>query len=106
LTDDAALREASFDSAKIPFRPEAVVRARQEAHVGVVLALANRHGVPVTTRGRGTTLTGAATPVRGGWVLDTLALTKIAIDDEAVVPLAQRAGYGASRHVASRSTQR
>jgi glycolate oxidase len=38
----------------------------------VVLLLANRHGVPVTTRGRGTTLTGAATPVRGGWVLDLL----------------------------------
>jgi hypothetical protein len=26
LTDDAALTEASYDSAKIPFRPEAVVK--------------------------------------------------------------------------------
>lgn len=83
FTDDATLREASFDSAKIPFRPEAVIRVRREADVGTVLELANQHGVPVTTRGRGTTLTGAATPVRGGWVLDTLALNKIAIDDEA-----------------------
>ena len=83
LTDDAALAEASFDSAKIPFRPEAVIRVRKESEVGAVLALANQHRVPVTTRGRGTTLTGAATPVRGGWVLDTLALNTISIDDEA-----------------------
>jgi glycolate oxidase len=83
FTDEASLNEASFDSAKLAFRPEAVVRVRREAEVGVVLELANKHGVPVTTRGRGTTLTGAATPVRGGWVLDTLALNKIAIDDEA-----------------------
>lgn len=92
LTDDAARHDASFDSAKLPFRPEAVVRVTAEAQVGVVLALANRHGVPVTTRGRGTTLTGAATPVRGGWVLDTLALATIAIDEEAGMA---RVGAGA-----------
>ena len=83
LTDDGSLSNASFDSAKIPFRPEAVIHARKEAQVGVVLTLANQHGVPVTTRGRGTTLTGAATPVRGGWVVDTLALDRITIDEEA-----------------------
>ncbi|MBM3854178.1 MAG: FAD-binding oxidoreductase, partial [Verrucomicrobia bacterium] len=82
-TDAASLDEAAFDSAKIPFRPEAMIRVRREEEVGVVLALANRHRVPVTTRGRGTTLTGAATPVRGGWVLDVRALDRIAIDEEA-----------------------
>ncbi|MEO5958972.1 MAG: FAD-binding protein, partial [Opitutaceae bacterium] len=82
-TDEAALREVSFDSSKIPFSPIAAIRVRKEADVGVVLELANRFRVPVTTRGRGTTLTGAAAPVRGGWVLDTLALNKIAIDGEA-----------------------
>jgi glycolate oxidase len=93
FTDNAALDAASFDSAKIPCRPEAVVHVRAESDVGVVLALANRHGVPVTTRGRGTTLTGAATPVRGGWVLDLLGLNKIAIDDEAGLA---RVGAGAT----------
>ena len=83
LTGEPAIHEASFDSAKIPFRPAAVIRVRQEAEVGVVLTLANRHRVPVTARGRGTTLTGAATPVRGGWVLDTRALDRIEVDDEA-----------------------
>ena len=93
FTDSAALDAASYDSAKIPFRPDAVVRARTESHIGVVLALANRYGIPVTTRGRGTTLTGAATPVRGGWVLDLLALNTIAIDDEAGMA---RVGAGAT----------
>jgi glycolate oxidase len=83
LTDEASTHEASFDSAKIPFRPAAVIRVRVEAQVGVVLELANRYRVPVTTRGRGTTLTGAATPVQGGWVIDTLGLDQVAIDDEA-----------------------
>ncbi len=92
FTDDAAREAASFDSAKIPFRPVAVIRVQKEAQVGVVLELANMYRVPVTTRGRGTTLTGAATPVRGGWVLDTLALNQIAIDDEAGMA---RVGAGA-----------
>ena len=50
---------------------------RREEQVGVVLELANAFRVPVTTRGRGTTLTGAAAPRRGGWVLDTRALNRI-----------------------------
>lgn len=92
MTDDASLTAASFDSVKIPFRPEAVIHVRREKDVGVVLALANKYRVPVTTRGRGTTLTGAATPVRGGWVLDMLALKTIAIDNEAGMA---RVGAGA-----------
>ncbi len=82
-TDVVSLHEAGFDSSKILFAPEAVIRARNEADVGTVIELANRHGVPVTTRGRGTTLTGAAAPRRGGWVLDMLALAAITIDGEA-----------------------
>jgi glycolate oxidase len=82
-TDEAARHAASFDSSKILFDAEAVIRPRKEADIGVVLALANQHRVPVTTRGRGTTLTGAAAPVRGGWVIDMLGLDKIEIDGEA-----------------------
>jgi glycolate oxidase len=74
---------ASFDSSKISFLPEAVVTPRAEADVGVVLTLANKHRVPVTVRGRGTTLMGSAAPVRGGWVVDLRRLTRIAIDPEA-----------------------
>lgn len=74
---------ASFDSSKISFLPEAVITPRAEAEVGVVLELANKHRVPVTVRGRGTTLMGSAAPVNGGWVIDMLKLNRIAIDADA-----------------------
>jgi glycolate oxidase len=74
---------ASFDSSKISFLPVAVITPRAEAEVGVVLTLANKYRVPVTVRGRGTTLMGSAAPVRGGWVVDMLQLSKIAIDADA-----------------------
>jgi glycolate oxidase len=80
LTDDQTRFDESFDSAKISFLPDAVVKVRREEQVGTVLALANQYNVPVTVRGRGTTLTGSATPVRGGWLLDLLSLNRIKID--------------------------
>ena len=82
-TDTEARRAAAFDSSKLPYPPEAVVFPRNEADLAVVLALANEHRVPVTTRGRGTSLTGSAAPVRGGWVVDMLAWNRIRIDAEA-----------------------
>jgi glycolate oxidase len=81
-TAPAALHAAAFDSSKILFQPVAVIKPRKEADIGVVLQLANRHRVPVTVRGRGTTLTGAAAPARGGWVIDMLRLNRIRIDAE------------------------
>lgn len=82
-TDDASRQAAAFDSSKIPFLPAAVIKPRREADIGVALTLANRHRVPVTVRGRGTTLMGSAVPVRGGWVIDMLRLNRIRIDAEA-----------------------
>jgi glycolate oxidase len=74
---------ASFDSSKISFLPDAVITPRQESQIGVVLELANLHRIPVTVRGRGTTLMGSAAPVRGGWVIDMLRLKKVSIDADA-----------------------
>lgn len=74
---------ASFDSSKLSFLPAAVITPRDEAEVGAVLTLANKHRVPVTVRGRGTTLMGSAAPVRGGWVIDMLRLNKVRIDADA-----------------------
>ncbi len=79
-TDPATCFAASYDSSKISFLPEAVIKPRDEAAIGVALELANLHGVPVTVRGRGTTLMGSAAPMRGGWVIDMLALNRIKID--------------------------
>ena len=77
------LETASFDSLKIAFLPEAVIFPRHHADVAKVLELANAHRVPVTIRGRGTSLTGSAAPRRGGWVLDLLAWNRIRIDADA-----------------------
>jgi len=82
-TDERTRWEASFDSSKLSYLPEAVIRPRRVEDVGEILVLANRHRVPVTVRGRGTTLTGAAVPLRGGWVIELLGLRKIRIDAEA-----------------------
>jgi len=82
-TGDAARFAASFDSSKISFLPAAVIKPRKEADIGVALQLAHKYRVPVTVRGRGTTLMGSAAPVQGGWVIDMLALNRISIDVDA-----------------------
>ncbi|HXQ82055.1 MAG TPA: FAD-binding protein, partial [Opitutaceae bacterium] len=82
-TDGVSRRAASFDSSKIPFPPRAVVFPRGRADIAAVLELANRRGVPVTVRGRGTSLTGSAAPARGGWVLDLHGWDRVRIDARA-----------------------
>lgn len=82
-TDSASLYAASFDSSRLSFLPEAVIVPRKREDIGVVLALANRHRMPVTVRGRGTSLTGSASPREGGWVIDMGALNRVRIDAEA-----------------------
>jgi len=93
--------KASFDSSKLSFLPAAVIRPRQGADVGVVLALANRHRIPVTVRGRGTSLTGSAVPLRGGWVIDLTALRRIRIDAEAGLAHVQAGATNAAIHAAA-----
>jgi glycolate oxidase len=82
-TDEGSRRAASFDSSKIAFMPAAVVFPRSRADIGAVLALANRRRVPVTVRGRGTSLTGSASPARGGWVIDMHGSNRVRIDAQA-----------------------
>jgi glycolate oxidase len=86
-TSEKGCWAASFDSSKISFLPEAVITPRREAEIGVVLTLANAHRIPVTVRGRGTTLMGSAAPVRGGWVIDMLKLNQVRIDEDAGMAL-------------------
>ena len=78
-----ALFAASFDGSKLSFLPDAVVRPRTNAHITTVLTLANKHRVPVTTRGAGSSLTGSGSPVQGGWVLDLSKWNKITVDADA-----------------------
>ncbi len=89
VMDGRARYLASLDNLKLSFLPEAVVRPRDERDVARVLRLANQHRVPVTVRGGGTAATGAAAPVRGGWVLDVSGWKKVRVDAAAGVARAQ-----------------
>ena len=61
--------------------PDAVVRPVSGAQVGEILEVASEFSIPVTTRGAGSSLTGGATPIGGGWVLDLSGLDSIEIDE-------------------------
>jgi glycolate oxidase len=82
-TDLASTRGASFDGSKISFMPAAVIFPRANEDIAAVLKLANRRRVPVTVRGRGTSLTGSASPAHGGWVLDLHRWKDVKIDAQA-----------------------
>lgn len=61
-------KEAQLDIHR--FRPDAVVTVSDMAEVPYILALANEHGVSVTTRALASSVTGQPLPTRGGIVLD------------------------------------
>jgi len=64
------------------FLPDAVVQPAAREAVPKILRLAWEHGVPVTTRGGGTGLSGGALPVQGGLVLSLDRLDRILEIDE------------------------
>lgn len=89
VTDAEARFKASFDNLRLSFLPDAVIFPEDEDAVATVLKLANRFRIPVTPRGGGTAATGAASPVRGGWVLDLSRWTSIHIDPAASLAYVQ-----------------
>lgn len=78
LADSAALLAAASDETEdLVFLPELVVEPATAQQVAEILKYCNDHGLPVTTRGAGTGLSGGALPVCGGIVLSTRKLNKI-----------------------------
>lgn len=79
--DDVETRRSlAFDAAtrNDPLSPpEVVVRPGSVNEIVDILTLANRERIPVTPRGGGTGLTGAAVPVLGGLLLDLVRLNRI-----------------------------
>lgn len=65
------------ESEAIGRKPDAVVLADGRDDIAAVLAIAEKHGVPVTPRAGGTGRTGGAVPVAGGIVLATHSMSKI-----------------------------
>jgi glycolate oxidase len=80
LVDAESCFDASLDNLRLSFLPDAVIKVRTAEEVGLVLKLAHKFEIPLTTRGAGSSATGSAVPLRGGWVLDVSALNKIKVD--------------------------
>ena len=72
----------SYDGLKISCLPDAVIRVKEDSQVGMALKIANEYSIPVTTRGAGSSLTGGATPIQGGWVLDLSGLNNLTVDQK------------------------
>lgn len=78
--DDDSRFRASLDNLRLSFLPDTVIVVQAASEVGQVLKIANKYAVPVTTRGAGSSATGSAVPVKGGWVLDVSKLKSIQVD--------------------------
>lgn len=89
LTDKKSLYLHSFDAMKLSFLPTAVVRPSRPESIGCVLKVANAFEIPVTARGAGSSLTGSATPLKGGYVLDLSRLNDLSLDAQAGFAYAQ-----------------
>ncbi|HVN53295.1 MAG TPA: FAD-binding oxidoreductase [Anaerolineaceae bacterium] len=102
VTEGAELAARSLDcwpvaikqnqQGRLPYRPEAIFQPRHAEEVPRLLAWANRHGIPVTPRGAGSGVVGAAIPVQGGIVLDLSNLDRILILDETNLLVRAEAG--------------
>lgn len=78
LTSETELYCYSYDATPlVSFKPDAVVKAQNEEDIQKTLEFAASEGLPVTTRGSGTGLSGGSIPVEGGIVLLTTAMNRI-----------------------------
>ena len=67
----------SYDASDHSHRPEAAVWPTHSEQISKILILANEHRFPVTPRGAGTGLAGAAIPSSGGLILDLCRMNRI-----------------------------
>lgn len=81
-TESSELFHASYDGLKIQGSTSACIVVDHTKQVGEVLKLAHEFQVPVTTKGAGSSLTGGATPIQGGWVLDLSKLNHLELDEK------------------------
>jgi glycolate oxidase len=79
LTGDRISADYGHDEAlgRLPQPPLAVVRPASAAEVSSVLLAASEHGVPVTARGSGSGLSGAAIPEPGGLVVSFERMNRV-----------------------------
>ena len=77
--DPDALESYASDEAGIMFRsmPDAVVKAENTEQAAAVMKVASKYRIPVTPRGAGSGLAGAAVPLSGGIVLSLEKMNRI-----------------------------
>lgn len=102
LTDPETIESHSHDAwavtakqlqrGEYPHRADAVVRVTDDSQVATTLAWANETGTPVTPRGLGSGVTGAAVPAHRGVVLDLSGLTGVVELNETDLTVTARAG--------------
>jgi glycolate oxidase len=67
----------SYDACELCHRPDGAVWPNSTKQVSEILALANAEGLPVTPRGAGSGLAGAALAIRGGIIMDLSRMNQI-----------------------------
>ncbi len=78
LTGDAINADYAHDElGGIERMPDVLVRVRSTEQVSEIMKLAYTRAIPVTVRGSGTGLVGAAVPIEGGILLETTKMNKI-----------------------------
>ncbi|MEJ2116338.1 MAG: FAD-binding protein, partial [Gammaproteobacteria bacterium] len=71
LTDKGECWAYGYDNSKQHSCPDVVLLPHQHEQVQHVVRICNEYKLPLTTRGRGTSTTGAAVPLKAGAVLST-----------------------------------
>lgn len=87
--DQDELYGASMDNLRYSRMPSVRIYPGNEESVATVLGLANKFGVPVTTRGAGSATTGTTTPSENGWVLDLSGWKNLHVDPVARMAFVQ-----------------
>jgi glycolate oxidase len=84
LTDVEKIEEFAYDEAgkQYAHMPDVVVKAENEEQIAQLMKLANREHIPVTPRGAGSGVAGAAVPLYGGIVLSMEKMNRILEIDE------------------------
>jgi len=82
LTEEADLHGYSFDASFGAYLPDFVVQPLATEEVSAVVRIAARERIPVTPRGRATSLSGGPLPVRGGIALDMTRMNRTLVVDE------------------------
>ena len=78
LTGDAISPDYAHDElGGVSQMPEVLVRPLSTEEIAAVMRLAYEREIPVTVRGSGTGLVGAAVPVKGGILMETTGMNKI-----------------------------